>query len=102
MFRVIFRSVNRLLRNLFGVNVPLLYPNIEEIMAIILKSADRFTSAENPKRTAHLKAQGIKVVHVIANKSLLSNVRKQGWMQLLLKALKQADIMEEKRLLPWF
>lgn len=54
----------------FGVNVPLLYPNIEEHMQIIVDSGVKivFTSAGNPATwTSTLKAQGITVVHVIAN-----------------------------------
>lgn len=54
----------------FGVNVPLLYPNIEEHIKIIIEEGVKivFTSAGNPKTwTQHLKQQGIKVVHVVAN-----------------------------------
>lgn len=53
-----------------GVNVPLLYPNIEDHMRIIVeeKVPIVFTSAGNPATwTAHLKQHGIKVVHVVAN-----------------------------------
>ncbi len=53
----------------FGVNVPLLYPNIEEHIKIIIEEGVKivFTSAGNPKTwTSHLKAQGIKVVHVVS------------------------------------
>lgn len=56
--------------NPFGVNVPLLYPNIEEHINIIIeeKVPIVFTSAGNPATwTKHLKSHGIKVVHVIAN-----------------------------------
>lgn len=56
--------------NPFGVNVPLLYPNVEEHMNIIIeeKVPIVFTSAGNPATwTKHLKSHGIKVVHVIAN-----------------------------------
>lgn len=54
----------------FGVNVPLLYPNIEEIMNIIAEEQVPivFTSAGNPKTwTSTLKAKGIKVVHVVSS-----------------------------------
>lgn len=54
----------------FGVNVPLLYPNIEEHIKIIIEEGVKivFTSAGNPKTwTKHLQEHGIKVVHVIAN-----------------------------------
>lgn len=54
----------------FGVNIPLMYPQIEEIMQIVLeeKVPIVFTSAGNPKTwTSTLKAQGIKVVHVVSS-----------------------------------
>jgi enoyl-[acyl-carrier protein] reductase II len=54
----------------FGVNVPLLYPNIEEHIKIIIEEGVKivFTSAGNPKTwTSHLKQHGITVVHVVAN-----------------------------------
>lgn len=54
----------------FGVNVPLLYPNIEEIMQIIIeeKVPIVFTSAGNPKTwTSILKEKGVKVVHVVSS-----------------------------------
>jgi enoyl-[acyl-carrier protein] reductase II len=54
----------------FAVNLPLLYPQIEDHINIILeeKVPIVFTSAGNPKKwTAHLKEQGIKVVHVVSN-----------------------------------
>ncbi len=56
--------------NPFGVNVPLLYPDIEQIMDIIIseKVPIVFTSAGNPKTwTQTLHNNGITVVHVIAN-----------------------------------
>ncbi len=54
----------------FGVNVPLLYPNIEEHIQIIIEEGVKivFTSAGNPKTwTQHLKNHGITVVHVVSN-----------------------------------
>lgn len=54
----------------FGVNVPLLYPNIEEIIELILQHRVPivFTSAGNPAtHTPRLKASGIKVVHVVSS-----------------------------------
>ena len=54
----------------FGVNVPMLYPNIEEIMKIIVAEGVKivFTSAGNPKTwTAYLKENGITVVHVVSS-----------------------------------
>ncbi|RTY97030.1 nitronate monooxygenase [Flavobacterium sp. RSP49] len=54
----------------FGVNVPMLYPNIEEIMKIIVEEDVKivFTSAGNPKTwTSYLKENGITVVHVVSS-----------------------------------
>ena len=54
----------------FGVNVPMLYPNIEEIMNIIADEGVKivFTSAGNPKTwTSWLKERGITVVHVVSS-----------------------------------
>ena len=54
----------------FGVNVPMLYPNITEIMDIIIEEEVKivFTSAGNPKIwTAWLKERGVTVVHVVSN-----------------------------------
>lgn len=54
----------------FGVNVPLLYPDIEKIMEIIIEEGVKivFTSAGNPKMwTATLKKNGIMVVHVVSS-----------------------------------
>ncbi|MFV8346612.1 NAD(P)H-dependent flavin oxidoreductase [Flavobacterium sp. ZB4P13] len=54
----------------FGVNVPMLYPNIEEIMKIIVDEGVKivFTSAGNPKTwTPYLKENGITVVHVVSS-----------------------------------
>ena len=54
----------------FGVNVPMLYPQIEEIMNIIIEEGVKivFTSAGNPKTwTSFLKEKGITVVHVVSS-----------------------------------
>lgn len=54
----------------FGVNVPMLYPNIEEIMDIIVEEGIKivFTSAGNPKTwTQWLQDKGITVVHVVSS-----------------------------------
>lgn len=54
----------------FGVNVPLLYPQTEEHIRIIIEEGVKivFTSAGNPKKyTSLLKENGIKVAHVVAN-----------------------------------
>ena len=57
-------------KNPFAVNVPLLYPNVKEIMDILVEEGVKivFTSAGNPVTwTGFLKENGIVVVHVIAN-----------------------------------
>ncbi len=57
-------------RRPFGVNVPLLYPDIEKLMQIIVEEGVRivFTSAGNPSAwTGKLKDNGIVVVHVVSS-----------------------------------
>ena len=54
----------------FGVNVPMLYPDIEKLMEIIIEEGVKivFTSAGNPKTwTSYLKEKGITVVHVVSS-----------------------------------
>lgn len=54
----------------FGVNVPLLYPDMDQIMEIIIEQGVKivFTSAGNPNTwTGHLKEHGITVVHVVSS-----------------------------------
>lgn len=54
----------------FAVNVPMLYPQVEELMSIIIEEEVPivFTSAGNPKTwTSILKDKGIKVVHVVSS-----------------------------------
>ena len=56
--------------NPFGVNLPLIYPQMEEIAQIVIEEGVKivFTSAGNPKKwTEHFQEHGIKVAHVIAN-----------------------------------
>jgi len=65
----------------FGVNVPLLYPNIEEHISIIIQEGVKivFTSAGNPATwTKHLKDNGITVVHVIANTKFAKKCEQSG------------------------
>ena len=57
-------------KNPFGVNVPLLYPNIKRIMEIIVEENVKivFTSAGNPNQwTSWLKKNGVIVVHVVSS-----------------------------------
>ena len=65
----------------FGVNVPLLYPNIEDHMNIIAEEGVKivFTSAGNPATwTAWLKERGITVVHVVANTKFAKKCESAG------------------------
>ena len=65
----------------FGVNVPMLYPNIEEIMNIIVEEGVKivFTSAGNPKTwTAFLKNHGITVVHVVSSSKFALKAQEAG------------------------
>lgn len=54
----------------FAVNIPLMYPNIEDIVQIIIEEGVKivFTSAGNPRTwTPYLKEHGITVVHVVSS-----------------------------------
>ena len=65
----------------FGVNVPMLYPNIEEIMQIIVEEGVKivFTSAGNPKTwTPFLKDNGITVVHVVSSSKFALKAQEAG------------------------
>jgi enoyl-[acyl-carrier protein] reductase II len=65
----------------FGVNVPLLYPNVEEHIQTIIeeKIPIVFTSAGNPKTyTQRLKEEGIKVVHVISSSKFAVKAQEAG------------------------
>lgn len=65
----------------FGVNVPMLYPNIEEIMKIIVDEGVKivFTSAGNPKTwTTFLKENGITVVHVVSSSKFALKAQEAG------------------------
>ncbi|MCK9451479.1 MAG: DUF561 domain-containing protein [Bacteroidales bacterium] len=65
----------------FGVNVPLLYPQTDELIDIILrlKVPIIFTSAGNPaKYTGLLKSEGRTVVHVIANQKFAQKTEQAG------------------------
>ena len=65
----------------FGVNIPMLYPNVEEIIQIIIDEGVKivFTSAGNPKTwTSHLKANGITVVHVVSSSKFALKAQEAG------------------------
>ena len=65
----------------FGINVPLLYPDIDQIMDVIVEEGIRivFTSAGNPATwTGFLKSRGITVVHVVANTKFALKAESSG------------------------
>ena len=65
----------------FGVNVPMLYPNIQEIIKIIVDEGVKivFTSAGNPKTwTSYLKDRGITVVHVVSSSKFALKAQEAG------------------------
>ncbi|MBX2961174.1 MAG: nitronate monooxygenase [Cyclobacteriaceae bacterium] len=68
-------------REPFGVNVPLLYPEIDKLMEIIVREGVKivFTSAGNPATwTGHLKEHGITVVHVVSSVKFAAKAEKAG------------------------
>jgi enoyl-[acyl-carrier protein] reductase II len=67
--------------NSFAVNVPLLYPQIEALMQVIVEEKVKivFTSAGNPATwTAHLKDKGITVVHVVSSVKFAKKAAQAG------------------------
>ena len=65
----------------FGVNVPMLYPNLEEIINIIIEEGVKivFTSAGNPSTwTFLLKQNGITVVHVVSSSKFALKAQEAG------------------------
>jgi enoyl-[acyl-carrier protein] reductase II len=65
----------------FGVNIPMLYPNLEEIINIVVEEGVKivFTSAGNPKTwTSFLKEKGITVVHVVSSSVFALKAQEAG------------------------
>lgn len=65
----------------FGVNVPMLYPDIDEVMNILIEEGVKivFTSAGNPKTwTSHLKENGVTVVHVVSSVKFALKAQEAG------------------------
>lgn len=65
----------------FGVNVPMLYPNIQEIIDILIEEEVKivFTSAGNPKTwTSYLQEKGITVVHVVSSSKFALKAQEAG------------------------
>jgi enoyl-[acyl-carrier protein] reductase II len=67
--------------NNFGVNLPLLYPDIDKHLQVIADEGVKvvFTSAGNPKNfTSILKQQGINVVHVVSSSKFAQKAQDAG------------------------
>ena len=65
----------------FGVNVPLMYPQIDELMGILVEEGVKivFTSAGSPKKwTPYLKEHGITVVHVVSSSVFAKKCEEAG------------------------
>lgn len=65
----------------FGVNIPLMYPQIEEIMAIVVEEGVKivFTSAGNPKTwTGWLQERGVVVAHVVSSSRFAMKCEEAG------------------------
>ena len=65
----------------FGVNIPLLYPDIDQLMEIISELGVKivFTSAGNPRTwTSYLKEKGIIVVHVVSSVKFAKKAEEAG------------------------
>lgn len=65
----------------FGVNIPLMYPQLEEVMNIVVEEGVKivFTSAGNPKTwTSWLKERGITVVHVVSSSKFAVKCEEAG------------------------
>lgn len=70
VFREHIRKCREVTNKPFGVNIPLLYPDIDRHIQILVEEGVKivFTSAGNPKTwTQHLKQHGVTVVHVVSS-----------------------------------
>lgn len=75
------RSCKSATKNPFGVNVPLMYPGIENIIDILREEGVKivFTSAGNPATwTGILKSNGVKVVHVVSSVKFAKKAEASG------------------------
>jgi enoyl-[acyl-carrier protein] reductase II len=75
------QKCKRATRKPFGVNIPLLYPDLDQHIAIIIEEGVKivFTSAGNPKTwTEHFKKHGITVVHVVSSSKFALKAQEAG------------------------
>lgn len=81
VLRTHIRKCKQATQKPFGVNVPMLYPNLEEIITIIVEEDVKivFTAAGNPKIwTSFLKEKGITVVHVVSSTAFALKAQEAG------------------------
>ena len=81
MLREHIRKCKAATQKPFGVNIPLMYPQIEEIMTIVAEEGVKivFTSAGNPKTwTSWLKERGMTVVHVVSSSKFAAKCEEAG------------------------
>jgi len=81
VLRVHIQKCKKATNKPFGVNVPMLYPNIDEVMNIIIEEDVKivFTSAGNPKIwTTWLKEKGVIVVHVVSSVKFALKAQEAG------------------------
>ncbi len=75
------RKMKEATQNPWGVNVPLMYPEIDKLIDILISEgvAIVFTSAGSPKKyTARLQAAGIKVAHVVSSSKFAVKCEEAG------------------------
>lgn len=81
VFREHIQKCKAATSNPFGVNLPLLYPDIDKHIQVVLDESVKivFTSAGNPKTwTGHLKEHGITVVHVVSSSKFARKAEEAG------------------------
>lgn len=81
VFRLHVQKCKKATNKPFGVNIPMIYPNIEELIEIIIEEEVKivFTSAGNPKLyTKRLKEHGIMVVHVVSSLKFALKAQEAG------------------------
>ncbi|MBL4888128.1 MAG: nitronate monooxygenase [Flavobacteriaceae bacterium] len=81
VLKIHIQKCKKATQNPFAVNVPMLYPNIEDLMKIIVDEGVKivFTSAGNPKTwTSFLKEKNITVVHVVSSVKFALKAQESG------------------------
>ncbi len=89
----------------FGVNVPLLYPQADELIDLIINENVKivFTSAGNPaKYTSKLKSHGITVVHVVANSKFALKAQEAGVDAIVAEGFEAGVIMDLTKQQQWY